>query len=163
MRLLGCAMLSVSGVLCGILSAGELRRELRELDGFALLLSRLSMELSRFKTPLPELFSSLTGELTGPASGFCRSIASGLSAGEEFSVLWRRAGETLPPALWEIFGPLGSVLGRYGAEEQTAGILAARDLLSKLREEKRLALRDRMRVRLGVCSAGGFLLAVLLW
>ena len=162
MRLLGGALLAASGVLCGALSARELRRELAVLDGFLALLDRLSMELARFKTPLPELFSLLAGELDGPASELCRTAAAGLAAGLPLSPLWRRAAEPLPPELREILLPLGPVLGRYGAEEQAESVLAARERLKNLREEKRRGLRDRTRVRLGVCAAGGALLAVLL-
>ncbi len=132
------------------------------LDGFSVLLERLTMELTRFKTPLPELFSALAEELSGPAGRFCWTVAAGLAAGMEMSVLWRRAAEPLPGELRELLLPLGTVLGRYGAEEQAACAALVRERLSRRREERERNLRDRTRVRLGVFSAGGALLAVLL-
>ena len=162
MRLLGAALVAAAGVLCGLFSAGELRRELTEMDGFSSLLERLSMELTRFKTPLPELFFVLSEELSGPAGRFCRTVAVGLSADVALPVLWRSATEPLPGELRELLLPLGTVLGRYGAEEQAESAALVRERLDRRREEKERRLRDRTRVRVGVFAAGGALLAVLL-
>lgn len=58
--------------------------------------------------------------------------------------------------------PLGNILGEYGAEEQVAAVEAVRHRLMALRDEKIRNLREQGRIRMGLCSAVGLMLAVLL-
>ena len=162
MRLLGGALLAVTGLWCGLLASAQLRRSAARCADWCGMLELISFELNRFRTPLPELFASLAERLTGPPGALCSRAAAGLQAGLGFRAVWRGALHDLPAAEREILLPLGEVLGSFGAEEQTAGLDAALFRMRSLERERTEALRDRTRVCVGVCSAGGLLLAVLL-
>lgn len=162
MRLLGGGLLAGAGLWCGILAAAQLRRSAARCGSLCGMLELIAFEIARFRTPLPELFASLSERLTGPPGALCSRAAAGLQAGLSFRAVWRGALHDLPAAEREILLPLGDVLGSFGAEEQTAGLDAALFRMRALERERTAALRDRTRVCVGVCSAGGLLMAVLL-
>lgn len=163
MRLAGAALLAAAGLLCGLTAAGRLRARQRRCEALCQMMALMGYELERFHTPLPELFLSLGARLTGAPGLLCRKLAAGLGKEDaRFSDLWARAIEGLPPREREILAPLGQVLGRYGTQEQQAAVA---ECLRRMREQND-ALRDaaaqRGRVYVGVCAAGGLMLAVLL-
>lgn len=163
MNLLGAALLTAAGLLCGLLAGAQLRDRLRQRRELCRMLSLMEFELERFRTPLPELFASLAGRLSGQAGALCARAASGLTdAGSPFSAVWREAVSGLDAREREILLPLGAVLGRYGAAEQTAAVSAARGELCRLRDETAAQIGEKSRVYAGVFTAGGLLLAVLL-
>ena len=163
MRLLGGGLVAGAGVWVGLLAARELRRSAALCRDLCGMLELMDFELSRFRTPLPELFSSLAEQLAGPPGELCEAAAAGLSARDRrFGEVWSAAVLCVPEAEREILLPLGSVLGSFGAEEQAAGIAAAAERMRLLEAERRMALRDRTRLCVGLFSTGGVLLAVLL-
>ena len=126
------------------------------------MLALMEFELARFRTPLPELFTALGERLEEPAGFFCRALGAGLWAGQPFPALWARAAAEIGGPEGESLAPLGRVLGRYGAEEQTAALASCRGELEEYGELLRRLARERSRLYIGVGAAGGVMLAVLL-
>lgn len=128
------------------------------------MLSMMEFELARFKTPLPELFTVLETELDREAAALCRGVGAGLSRlGErDFSALWAEGLSALPEEEERILRSLGSVLGRYGAEEQTRAVELCRRKMELARDEARMQAREKGRVYIALSAAGGAMLSVLL-
>ena len=162
MRLLGCGLLAGAGLWSGILAARRVSEEAERCGAWCRMLELMSFELERFRTPLPELFASLSDRLVGAPGRLCAAVSAGLAAeSSAFLFVWRRAVCELPAPEREILRPLGDVLGRFGAEEQTAALAAAGEQMCALWRKRQGDLRDRRKVCFGVFSAGGILLAVL--
>lgn len=162
MRVLGGALLALAGLWSGLLARDGLRRSARRCGGLCRMLELLGYELERFRTPLPELFSALSRSADGEAAALCGAVAEELDRGGRFSGAWARGTEPLPPPERDILRPLGDILGRYGAEEQTAAVESALRRMEDLRRTRERTLRDRGRVCVGMCSGLGLMLAVLL-
>ena len=128
------------------------------------MLTLLEFELGRFRTPLPELFEKLSAQLDGEAADLCRRVRKGLDGlgRREVDEIWREALGALPVRERRILLPLGTVLGRYGAEEQLAAVSACRAEMDRARAAAEDALRERGRMYIGVPAAGAAVLAVLL-
>lgn len=163
MRPFGAALLAAAGLWCGLRSVSQLRRQEALDRELCLLLTRLRWELERFRTPLPELFTALSAELTGPTGTLCRSLGEGLASGRELPPLWREGIGAFPAPEREILSALGPVLGRYGGAEQTDALASALDAMERLRMERRASLPERSRVRLGLWAGAGLLLAVIFY
>ena len=164
MRLLGGGLIVCAGIWGGLLAAAELSGAAERCGSWCVMLELISFELSRFRTPLPELFGSLGGRLAGAPGSLCRGVSEGLNRGEdEFRVIWSDAMPTgLTDREREILLPLGDVLGRFGAEEQDAMLSASLECMNALRAERRMTLRDRKKICVCAFSACGIFLAVLL-
>lgn len=160
-KLLGGCLLAWAGVWSGLMAAGRLAASVSRCGDWCRMLEILSFELTRFRTPLPELFGSLSDRLEGMPGEVCERAASGLEE-DGFQAVWREALSDVPPEEREILRPLGDVLGRFGAEEQAACVDAALERMTALWQERQRTRRERSRVYVGVLSAGGLLLAVLL-
>lgn len=161
-RLLGGCLLAGAGVWSGLLAAGRLAASASRCGDWCRMLELMSFELTRFRTPLPELFETLSARLDGIPGEVCERAASGLAAENGFQAVWREALADVPPEEREILRPLGDVLGYFGAEEQAACVDAAHARMTALWQERQRTRRERSRVCVGVLSAGGLLLAVLL-
>lgn len=163
MRLIGCVLIALAGLWTGVTAARGLSAELDRCEEYVEMLALMELELGRFKTPLPELFSSLEARLGGAGAALCGRVAKACSDDAVFREIWQHEAEKLPPRERRILLPLGGVLGRFGAEEQAARIGQAREQMAALRQERASALADGRRLRVGVCAAGGLMLAVLMY
>lgn len=163
MRLLGAALVVLAGVLMGLQRAAELRRAVQGRAALCRMLEGLSYELGRFRTPLPEVFSSLCAQCGGEALTLCRAVSESLS-GEQpvFSSAWAEGLSLVPPRERDILAPLGSVLGRYGTEEQLPALERCRREMEELLSEGRERLRERSGVCVGLWTAAGLMAAVVL-
>ena len=163
MRIIGCGLLAGAGIWSGLLAAKRVSEAVVRCGAWCRMLELMAFELTRFRTPLPELFSSLSERLDGPSAELCRTVSRGLAEGApDLRSVWQDAVRGLPIQERDILRPLGEVLGRFGAEEQISAIAASRAQMDSLWQERQSASRDRRRVCLGVLSASGILLAVLL-
>ncbi len=162
-RTAGAVLVMLAGVWCGMLQGAALRRSLARQEGFARMLEGISYELTRFRTPLPELFAVLSERMDGAAGRVCLHTAEALGAGAGFSAAWTEALSGLPGEERDVLLSLAPVLGRYGAEEQSAAVEGALCRMEALCAAARPALREKCRVRLGVCAAAGAVLAVMLF
>lgn len=163
MKLFGAALLTAAGLLGGALASRRMYARLRLCRELCRMLRLIGFHLDCFLTPLPELFSELAAELPGGAGTLCRRAASEMNAPEgRFSDIWISALEDLPAREREILEPLGPVLGRYGAAEQTAAVSAALAEMTALCGALETDVREKSRVCVGLFMAGGLMLAVLL-
>ena len=163
-HVLGAVLLTASGCGWGLCSSAGLRRELREREELCRMLALATFQLTRFRTPLPELFALLAAQRSGRASALCAAASEGLSDGMGFGDAWTKAcGMLLDRRERELLQPLGSVLGRYGAEEQAAAVESVRAGMEEQCRRARGELGEKCRMRLGLSGAAGVLLAVLLF
>lgn len=164
MSIAGAILVTAAGLLAGLLAADRLRACARRREGLCHMLSLIEFELSRFRTPLPALFAGLSQTLSGACGALCRQVAEGLAEpeGRSFSDVWAAETARLAPREREILGPLGQVLGRYGAEEQLAAVGLCRRDMERALEEARAAVGEKGRIYIGLSTAGGLMLAVLL-
>ena len=164
MRLTGAALLVLAGLLLGLAGRQSLRARVQRRASLGLMLERMAFELERFKTPLPALFRMLADEMEGAAGALCAGAADGLEdpARRQKADVWRDAAADLPAQERAILQPLGSVLGRYGANEQLRALERARSAMALAEAEAREELRQRRRICIGVPTAAAAALAVLL-
>lgn len=164
MEWLGALMVAGAGVLAGLLGAGELEKTVRRREELCWFLDRLSGELEGFCRPLPELFGHLGAVCTGKSGELCRRVAECLAAPERdaFETVWHRSLEHCPRRERQILLPLGSVLGRSAVETQLPAIALCRREMERALSEAREKRRDMSRVYIGLGTAGGVMLAVLL-
>ena len=164
MEWLGALMVACAGAVFGLLGAGELEKTVRRREELCWFLDRLSGELEGFCRPLPELFGYLGTLCTGKSGELCRWAAECLLAPERepFEVVWERASEHLPRRERQILLPLGRVLGRSSVETQLPAITLCRREMERALSEAREKRRDMSRVYIGLGTAGGVMLAVLL-
>lgn len=164
MNAIGAVLLAAAGLMAGLYGAQILRRQERRARQLCRLLELMQFELERFKTPLPELFSSLADRTDEAASELCRRAFSAMQAEDiRFHTAWAFACRALSGHEREIVLPLGEVLGRYGEKEQAAALAAALAQMSRYGEELKTSLREKCRLCVGLSAAGGLLAAVLLW
>lgn len=164
MNTLGAVLVALSGVMAGLYGAGALRQQARRARELVRMLELMLCELERFCPPLPSLFASLAERTDGAAAVLCSRAALAMRAEDaRFRDAWAFACDTLSPAEREVLGPLGEILGRYGAQEQISALEAS--LAEARRYSGRLgaSLGERCRLRIGLSAACGLLAAVLLW
>lgn len=151
-------------LMAGISGSRQLRKTVFRREELCRMLSMIEFELARFKTPLPELFTVLETELDGEAASLCRRVGAGLSRlGEcDFSTLWAEGLSFLPEEEERILRTLGSVLGRYGAEEQTQAVGLCHREMELAKDEARVQAKEKGRVYIALSAAGGAMLCVLL-
>ena len=161
-KLVGAVFLMSAGLWGGIAARDALSRDVKRCAELCRLLEILAFEIERFRAPLPEFFAARTSDFEGEAGAICAEMSAALEKSEAFSNAWEHALRFIRPREREILAPLGSVLGSYGAAEEADAVRSAQMRLSRLRGEYEEALKDRGRVRVGLCSAAGAMLAVLL-
>lgn len=162
MKAVGAVFLSLAGVLCGMAARAELAAGVRRSGELCRLLELLAFEIGCFRMPLPDFFREYAETFEAETGAFCRGIMTGLSGGESFFHCWTEQAECFPQQEREMLCPLGNILGEYSSEEQVKAVDAVRHRLSELRDERIRTLREQGRIRMGLCSAVGLMLAVLL-
>lgn len=164
MRFLGAGLLVLAGLLMGLQKAAALQRDVERRAAFCRMLEGLSYELGRFRTPLPEAFSALSGQCAGEARALCAVVRDGFfrSSPGAFSDIWAGGLAAVPPAEREILVPLGNVLGRYGTEEQLSALDHCRRDMEELLAQGQTRLREQGRVSVGLWTAAGLMTAVVL-
>ena len=164
MTAVGAILLTASGLLAGILGVKNLHDRVERACQLTRLLELMGFELERFKTPLIELFSSLSLRTEGVSSELCGRANAAMRAQDViFREAWCFSCEILSGQEREILLPLGEILGRYGAEEQTAAIEAALADMRRYERQLRDDIRGKSRLWLGLSTSCGLLGAVLLW
>ncbi len=161
---LGALMVAGAGILFGLLGVGEMEKTVRRREELCWFLERLSGELEGFCRPLPELFAYLGGLCAGKSGELCRRTAESLLAPEResFEHIWAGASEPFPRRERQILRPLGSILGRSAVDQQLPAIALCRREMERALEEARERKRELSRVYIGLGTAGGVMLAVLL-
>lgn len=163
MSWLGALLVTAAGFCMGLSGSRELGNTVRRREQLCWLLERLAGELESFNSPLPELFGALEHSFDGELRLLCRHVAEGITgAVEPFGLIWAGALAYLPRLERQMLLPLGSVLGRYGTAEQLPAIFRCRREMERALQEARDRRRELGRVYIGLGTAGGLMLAVLL-
>lgn len=169
LRLAGAVLLAAGPALIGFHAASRLARRPRLLRELTAALEQMEREISFRLTPLPELFSRMAKEYSGPVAALFACCARNMDdlGQRSLSQIWRQA---LDEASLDLEGrgrraveELGDVLGRYDGDSlrralrQTCGELsAAAEEAERERERK-----GRMDQVLGL-TAGAFLVILLI-
>ncbi|MCI2106959.1 MAG: stage III sporulation protein AB [Intestinimonas sp.] len=129
LKLLGAFLLALGASGLGFGAAAQLRARVRALRSLTGALAQMERELSFRLTPTPQLFSQLAQQAQPPADLFFARCRDGLSelGDKTLSEVWREAlaeesDLLLEPRTWQIMESLGSVLGRFDAEQQQQAI-----------------------------------------
>lgn len=137
LKLVGAILLTGGGGWMGLNAAGELRSRIRALEAWQDALKLLRSELA-FRLPdMPRLAATLIGRSREPVKGTFAALEKGLERlGEEpFEELWRAALTAHAGGLkeedLELLQSLGSLLGRYGWEDQCRGLESVREELHR--------------------------------
>lgn len=127
-RIFGALFLIGGATIIGICASGELAVRARVLGGFLPALDIMRSEIGNCLTPIPELLEKLAAEASHPLDMFFTSCAKEKREKAEvpFSLIWTknlsRQELRLKPSEKEVLRELGSILGRYGVEEQVGAI-----------------------------------------
>ena len=165
MKGLGAMLVLGASAYAGITGAAELRRRAGLLHKIEDLLLCMGREIGERLTPLPLLLDQLEAREKGPINAFCASFRMGLeTVGTEAA--WTGAVRKLEEeGLKEDLDPLrplGALLGRYSAAEQSAALLrAAKETAEAARRaDQRARVNARLWTGGGLC--GGLITILLL-
>lgn len=128
-RFLGALFLMGGATVIGVCASHELSIRARVLESFLIALDIMRSEIGNRLTPVSELMEKLVEEVPMPLSEFFSSCAKEKREKEacRFSLIWAKNlahAEYLKLRSNEkaVIKELGSILGRYGAEEQIDAI-----------------------------------------
>ena len=167
MRLLGAALVALSGALLGQRAAEGLCRRERALEEMAQGLEGLERELELSAAPLPQLMDRLIPRCRGPAEEMFRGCREALERLEEESLsqAWRRLAEErieLGEEGRRCLAALGDCLGRWDSGEQRRGMAAVRGRLEELAALAREERRRQSGVYRALGLSGGIFLMIML-
>ena len=164
MNAVGALFLIGAGLLAGILGVKSIRLRADRARKLVNLVELIRFEIERFKTPLPALFSELSGRTDGISAELCGRVFLAMQQEDViFREAWSFACAILTEPERRILLPLGSVLGRYGAGEQTAALDSALSEMRRYSQRLGDGIREETRLWLGLSVACGLMAAVLLW
>jgi stage III sporulation protein AB len=170
LKLVGAALILLSGTLFGFLQAQQLARRPKQIRQLIQALGRLETEISYGLTYLPEALDSIAGQTSQPLSQLFRRIAELLrTARRSVHECWRQAieevwaGTSMKDSEKDIVTQLGSTLGITDREDQIKHLRLA---LSQLAAEETLARDEcgryeKMWKSLGILA--GALIVVLIY
>lgn len=167
-RLTGAALLMGCGLWCGLRAAGALAGRVRDLEAWIAALGLLEGELTFSLPDLPELLESLSRKAPSPAGETFGAALRGLDrlGVLPFEEIWSGAVRSTPGGLSphdrELLCRLGTILGRYGWEEQREALRALRCELEEERSNARAEWRSKGRTHAALGFAAGTFLTILL-
>lgn len=168
LKLLGAALMVGGGAWVGLKAAGELSRRVKALDAWQDALALMENELSFRLSSMPELMERLSHSVRPPAKEAFAKLQTDLSRlGEaSFEELWREALATHPGGLsgeeLNVLQTLGTVLGRYGWEDQCRSLESARASLTERAAQAREELRQKGKAYAATGVALGAFVTILL-
>ena len=165
MKTAGVLLLLLGAGFAGLAEAYRLRRRARELWELERGMELLRCHLERFCLSTPELARALSRSAPGAASALFGRFERELAMPDErdTAARWETAIAPLHEPERDVLAAFGAVLGRFGAQEQTAAALRTREQLSRLTEaaQTRAERSGKLCVALGF-SAGAMLSLVFL-
>lgn len=168
MKLLGCGMIMTACFMAALQYISSKKRSINDLKDVSLALSELGAELSASLLPLPTAVDKLKSRALGTARIFYENVSDKMNeiGTKEFSRLWQTAAEeslaTLRKSELDAVCRLGSVLGRYGIEEQEREIEKCIAELDASRKRETDKLRHDAKMYVGLASCFGILLMIIL-
>lgn len=168
MKWVGSFLVLFSSVFCSLRYLRDKRLQIRDLnelcDGIALMAGELELHCA----PLPDLMAFCAGRTRHNCRKFfsCLSNGDALLGKKSFSELWENAASlcfaSLSGAELDEIKRLGTILGRTELSKQVSMLETCRGaLLDKLRREESAYIENR-KLSLGLSTALGALLIVVL-
>lgn len=158
-KILGALFLIGGATVIGVCASGELSLRARVLQGFLPALDIMRSEIGNCLTPVSELLEKLAIEASSPLDALFSSCAEEKRKKPDmpFSLIWAKSlsradNLKLRPNEKEVLRELGSILGRYSAEEQVSAIshiMRRVDTLAESAESDRKRL-GKLYTKLGV-------------
>lgn len=167
-KLTGAVLLIGCGAWWGLQAAGGLLGRVRDLEAWLTALRLLEGELVFSLPAIPDLLERLSRKAPSPAGAAFAAALRGLDRlGEvSFETIWASALKASPGRLsphdLETLKRLGSVLGRYGWEEQISALRALRRDLEESRSAARTESGSKGRTYTALGFALGAFLTILL-
>lgn len=168
-RWMGALLLSAGSAALGLGAIAHLDGRVRDLRELAAGLSAMSRALTARLAPLDEMLAAAAESTKGRAQSFFKLCAQTLDGPcpERFDRLWEAALEIAPLRLEEgdmmILRRLGTVLGRYDGDCQTAALEEAAQQMEQLLDEAKEQKGQLGRVYGTMGVSAGLLLAILLF
>lgn len=161
----GVLLLIAGAGAAGIAYAFALQRRAQEMRELEQAMELLRYQMERFCLSTQELARTLSGTASGVGGRLFARLSEELDKTDERTVSerWFCAIAPLDDAPRRALTEFGAVLGRFGAQEQSAAAARARDELGRLANEarERAARSGKLCVALGF-SAGAMLSLVLI-
>ncbi len=165
MTAVGVLLLITGAGAAGIAYACILQRRAKELRELEQAMELLRYQMERFCLSTQELARTLSSTAQGAGGRLFARLSEELDKDDERAVSerWLCAIAPLDDAPRRALTEFGAVIGRFGAQEQCAAAVRARDELGRLAEEarERAARSGELCVVLGF-SAGAMLSLVLI-
>lgn len=152
----------------GLIKLTRERNRIHALEAVCGALGQMRIELSTRLAPIPELAGMLARRGQGDAQHFFAALCARLTdlGQSELSTLWSECAETKLFALdadeLKDFIAIGRILGRGELSSQLAAIAQCEVSLNRALAEARAGLAEKRRLTLGVFSAAGLLLVIML-
>lgn len=164
LRWLGALVLTGAFFLAGLRGSRRLKAAARFAEELCLAMELLALELGQDRPPLPELLRRLANSAPGAGGRWFAALAGAVEGcpDESFRALWERELAAFPAAQREVLYPLGAVLGRFSAPEQTAAVRSAERRLERLAAQAREKSRSCGRLYIGLSAALGAAVSVML-
>ncbi len=146
LRAIGAILIILACASFGFLAERRLSLRIRALSSILPALEILKAEIGNLLTPIPEAFLFLSCNAAAPASAlFSETYEALAKGGESFAdafsgVLREKAAKSgFYPEDAAVLNELSPVLGRYGAEEQSAKL---KQVICRLEEARTKACED---------------------
>ena len=168
MRLAGCGIIFLSFISFGILRVRDRRRHLQFLSDMISALRMLSAELQDRRPPMKELLEWTARHTEGETGLFFSGLSKDISKlGEEsFDSLWRQSAGTclgtMSTADYRDLCSLGKMLGRTDLAEQISALNNCCRSLQTRFEREGSEYQDEKKLSLGVSTALGLLVCILI-
>ncbi len=140
-KIIGAILLVGGAAIIGVFASSELAVRARVLEGFLSALDIMRSEIGGRLTPISELMEKLSHESPSPLSNFFSECCEEKNKKPDvpFFLIWSKALSRadylrLKSNEKDVIKELGSVLGRYGAEEQINAISHSQRRISSLWE-----------------------------
>ena len=168
MRYIGAAMILASSACLGFIFSRSKKRHIEALRGMCGAFEIMAGELETRITPIPEVCVLLSKRCTGTAENFFTDLAASLdSLGDrDFAELWTAAAEKSlavlnAQELDEVLA-LGNIIGRYELSEQTRALHICLNTLRTALDTAQREYPGEKKLGLGLTTAAGVLLIVVL-
>lgn len=164
-RLLGCLLVLISGVLLGYRRAEEYKARFHVIAALADTLCSLKTDVCVYLLPFTEALDR-AARGSAETAFFYRNVIEGLNRGEPLSDVWESSAEQISLLSTEDRSTLAALsrqLGQSDAASQADAFERCIDTLRRSAADHRTASGTGVRLSLGMGLACGLLLAIVLY
>lgn len=166
MRYIGALLIAAAAVIAGLRKAAEHKNRVKLIFSVINALELMKNEIVTLRTPMLEAVYII--EKDKRLSEFCGELLKygGAVSEKSFGEIWMDAAadklSALPQGCLDAVKNLGTVLGRYDSQLQSAAIDRCMVILNVAGEEQSAQLRDRERLCVGAYGGLGLIAAIIL-